>query len=952
MLTTTGHRLPGAPGRLVAETAAWGALIVLVAIGYVVAGTSGFFATIGGRAFAATADSLNAGGFDNQLGSLSLLIVFVLAGAGLFIPQKILASKGPVARKLALSIAAVIEAGLLIVLSLAPSAWLTWVTALFLGAVVGLLLSINPFTNEKPWRRVGIPAAVLVFIAFSFQIIGGSAAGTQALGWMSLLVGIAMAVGAVIIFLTPERALHAESATTGAFPSIKARVARPAATIRTPWVCIALFAVLGTTVILAQPTAVEHSFGQAGFALMIAACLVGWAIGFEMGPTFAPGMSRPRVSAFALTVSGILLIATGSISELSGKVVLSAVIAFLVGVGVRSQPYDFSRRIGAVGGATVALILNSIDFGFTIPVGSAMEWLLAPSDVAFAILGLAALVAGIIGLFIFDPHGLQGLSVDIVHGFRPPSTAENGAHGGIGNSVERLGAGFFIAVEGGDGSGKSTQIKKISRILADDGHNVEATREPGGTELGRRIRSVLFDSEPPSPRTEALLFAADRAHHVASLVDPSLDGGHIVITDRYIDSTIAYQAAGRNFDPKTILALSKWATQGLVPHLTIVLDIDPEVAAARMGTRGENNYLDEEDQQFHQRVRQTYLSRAHKEPDRYVVLDASVSEDELTAEILTAIRTRLPQPVSSASASDTDISTGAAADVEAAGEQPSQAVAGGLSAEPDEIRASQPQDDESVEASAGPGEEADETLGTEAAPDADTASAAEAAVVSADEEAAAEDFTAEPGVRFVPLSGERFVPESAGRRESEERNDGVETERVDLGADLRRSSELDQSQTQGQFTAGDQSAEGYPLDEEPETAAEEAATTVLPARVNTSSSPSPDSEDSEDSEDGDDDGDLTDVIETHAAEEAQTRVITQAEPRSDDGSETGEDPRAENEAENESEDAQTTVLPVRSARQMSRERLQAQAEIERQARERLRKQRERNHQRFNNTEGS
>lgn len=922
MLTTTGHRLPGAPGRLVAETAAWGALIVLVGISYVVAGTSGFFATIGGRAFTAMGDSLGAGGFDNQLGSLSLLIVFVLAGAGLFIPQKILTSKGPAARKLALSIAAVVEAGLLIVLSLAPSAWLTWVTALFLGAVVGLLMSINPFRNEKPWRRVGIPAAVLVFVAFAFQLMGGSAAGTQALGWTSLLVGIAMAIGAVIIFLTPERALHAESATTGAFPSTKARVSRPAATIANPWVCIALFAVLGTTVILAQPSAVEHSFGQAGFALMIASCLVGWAIGFEMGPTFAPGMSRPRVSAFALTVSGILLIATGAINELSGKVVLTAVIAFLVGIGVRSQPYDFSRRIGAVGGAVVALVLNAIDFGFTIPVGSAMEWLLPPSDVAFGVMGLAALVAGVIGLFIFDPHGLQGLSVDIVHGFRPPSATENGANDGIGNSAERLGAGFFIAIEGGDGSGKSTQIKRISQTLADEGHNVETTREPGGTELGRQIRSVLFDSEPPSSRAEALLFAADRAHHVASLVDPSLDAGSIVITDRYIDSTIAYQAAGRNFDPKTILALSKWATQGLVPHLTIVLDIDPETAAARMGKRGENNYLDEEDQQFHQRVRQTYLTRAHKEPARYVVLDASVSEDELTAEILTAVRTRLPRQLGSAAGTDAGTVTGAPTGAEAAERHPSEPVVGS------------------------PSEESYETSDEHAS--------------TADEEIARE-----PGVRFVPASNERFFPQSADRRESEERNDGVETERVDLGADLRDPDEQSEARpSQSDDAVSDDEAATTVLpahvsepESEPESGSEpelalesepesddEAATTVLPARGVTPSAPLADA-------DGDEDAVPTNEVPTPDSQEAETRVVGQSDQRGDDVTAARADAPSRGETGADDDDAATTVLPVRTARQMSRERLQAQAEIERQARERLRKQRERNHHRFNNPEG-
>ncbi|HJA60562.1 MAG TPA: dTMP kinase, partial [Candidatus Brevibacterium intestinavium] len=642
MLTTTGHRLPGAPGRLVTETAAWGALIVLVAISYVVAGTSGFLATVGGRAFITTAETISAGGFDNRMGSLSLLIVFALSCTGLFIPSKVFATRPPAVRKTALSISAIIEAALLIVLSLAPSAWLTWVAALFLGAVVGLLMSINPFTNEKPWRRVGIPAAVLVFVSCAFQILGGSAAGTQALGWMSLLVGIGMSIGSIIIFLTPERALHAETATTGAFPELKARVARPPEAISNPWVCIGLFAVLGATFILAQPTAVGHDYGQAGFALIIACCLVGWAIGFEMGPTFAPGMSRPRVSTFALLVSGVLLLATGAISELSGKVVLSAAIAFLVGIGVRAQPYDFSRRYGAVGGAALAIVINAFDLGGSVGVGASPDWVLAPSDVAYIIFGVAALVAGIIGLFTFDPHKLQGLSVDIVHGFRPPNQNDNAA-GGLGNSAERLGAGFFIAIEGGDGSGKTTQIKRISRALADDGYHVESTREPGGTELGTKIRSVLFDSDRPSTRTEALLFAADRAHHVASLVDPNLDEGNIVITDRYIDSTIAYQAAGRNFDEKTILALSRWATQGLVPHLTIVLDIEPEAAAERMGKRGQSNYLDEENQQFHQRVRQTYLSRAHKEPDRYVVLDASVGADELTERILEAIRRRLPQ---------------------------------------------------------------------------------------------------------------------------------------------------------------------------------------------------------------------------------------------------------------------------------------------------------------------
>lgn len=962
MLTTTGHRLPGAPGRLVTETAAWGALIVLVAISYVVAGTSGLVATVGGRAYTAMGESLSAGGFDNQMGSLSLLIVFALSCAGLFIPAKVFASRPPAVRKTALSVSAIVEAALLVVLSLAPSAWLTWVAALFLGAVVGLLMSINPFRHEKPWRRVGIPAAVLVFVSCAFQILGGSAAGTQALGWVSLLVGIGMAAGSVIIFLTPERALHAESATTGQFPELKARVARPAEAIANPWVCIGLFAVLGATFMLAQPTAIGHGYGQAGFALIIACCLVGWAVGFEMGPTFAPGMSRPRVSTFALLVSGVLLLATGAINELSGKVVLSAAIAFLVGIGVRAQPYDFSRRYGAVAGAGLALVINALDLGGTVEVGSSPDWILAPSDVAFLIFGIAALVAGVIGLFTFDPHRLQGLSVDIVHGFRPPSQPETAA-GGLGNSAERLGAGFFIAIEGGDGSGKTTQIKRISAALADDGYHVEATREPGGTELGTKIRSVLFDSDPPSSRTEALLFAADRAHHVASLVDPSLDAGNIVITDRYIDSTIAYQAAGRSFDEKTILALSRWATQGLVPNLTIVLDIEPEVAAERMGKRGDSNYLDDENQQFHQRVRQTYLSRAHKELDRYVVLDASVDADELTEQILAAIRARLPQTlVKRDTGTEAAPASTSNAEPDSGPERssvPIAAVAAGTVPDDDKDETSSP--DSSAEVDGAP-ETADDSVDSRDTADGSAEDDTDANDTD-ERDTRGEDEMHERGPRFVPASGDRFVPSAVTDAEAEI-SGAVPTKRVDLGADLREdptasASEEPSGATSAPGVAGEAADRDSENDEEElpsfleqkgaRRSDEDDATTVLPTHGTNSDAIIDDSDDA--------DGVPTDRIATD--EDAETRIVNRVDPedaetrvvhRADSSAEAGAVDADEDSAD--AGDAETTVLPVRSAREMSRERLQAQAEIERQARERLRRQRERSNRRFTNPEDS
>lgn len=845
MLTTAGHRLPGAPGRLVTETAAWGALIVLSGISYVVAGASGLGTTLTAGAFSQVSDVISSGDFDNRTGSVSLLVVLVLAAAGLFLPSTIVAGKGPAVRKIALGAGSIVLAALSIVLGFAPSAWLCWVASAVLGAVAGLLMSVSPFTNEKPWRRVGVPAALLVFISCGFQILGGAPAGTQALGWMSLLVGIALAAGAIIILLTPERALHAEANTTGAFPSVRSRISRPAETIANPWVCTALFAVLGTVFVLALPTSVENDFGQAGYALIVACALVGWAIGFEMGPTFAPGMSRPRVSAFALTVSGFLVIFAGVIDELSGKVVLSAVIAYLVGIGVRSQPYDFSRRVGAGIGGIVALGICILDLSAIVPLGVGDGWFLAPTEFAYGLVGIAALVGGIIGLFIFDPHGLQGLSVDIIHGFRPVSASETGSNGGVKVPTDRLGDGFFIALEGGDGSGKSTQIARVAAALADEGHTVESTREPGGTELGRKIRSVLFDStEPPSPRTEALLFAADRAHHVASLVDPSLAAGTIVITDRYIDSTIAYQAAGREFDPETIGALSRWATSGLIPNLTVVLDIDPEVASERMHGRDESNYLDGESQLFHQRVRQTYLAQAAKEPDRYVVVDASVTPDELTDAILTAVRPRLPKP-----------------------------LAVGPSAEPGDEYPSAPGAQPAPEPQAGSDEtDADVVAGASTDPNASCTEEAPTTVIGA---------------------GSASAPD-AGPVEEATEDEGVPTERIDLGADLHHPHDDDVA-----------AVEVRRAREAMSRAREEAATTAIPS---------------------DRGHEPTDDDPCDAA--------ASGEPVDFPG------------AAGTSDESETTVLPVTTARQASRRKLLAQSEIERQARERLRQQRERNRNRF------
>lgn len=195
--------------------------------------------------------------------------------------------------------------------------------------------------------------------------------------------------------------------------------------------------------------------------------------------------------------------------------------------------------------------------------------------------------------------------------------------------------GLFITLEGGDGSGKSTQSRALATWLRDAGRTVVETREPGGTDLGVELREIILHRRGyMAPRAEALLYAADRAHHIATLVRPALERGEVVLQDRYIDSSVAYQGAGRVLDPSEVRELSLWATEGLVPHLTVLLDLDPELGRERLdASRTRYDRLEAEQAEFHERVRQGYLALAAAEPDRWLVLDASLPVDELQSSI-------------------------------------------------------------------------------------------------------------------------------------------------------------------------------------------------------------------------------------------------------------------------------------------------------------------------------
>jgi dTMP kinase len=199
--------------------------------------------------------------------------------------------------------------------------------------------------------------------------------------------------------------------------------------------------------------------------------------------------------------------------------------------------------------------------------------------------------------------------------------------------------GLFVTLEGGDGAGKTTQSRLLEEWLVRAGREVVRTREPGGTEVGVLVRDiVLHHRGEVSPRAEALLYAADRAHHIETLVRPALARGAVVIQDRYLDSSVAYQGAGRVLDAGEIRDLSLWAAEGLLPDVTVLLDLDPAVGRARRDADDKPfDRLESERDDFHSRVRTAFLGLAEAEPGRFLVLDASRHADELA----TDIRTRL-----------------------------------------------------------------------------------------------------------------------------------------------------------------------------------------------------------------------------------------------------------------------------------------------------------------------
>lgn len=396
--------------------------------------------------------------------------------------------------------------------------------------------------------------------------------------------------------------------------------------------------------------------GDAAFYLLFGAIFIGLAIGIGLGPMIVKEMSRRRWFGMSIVLASAAVMTLSFAIHLSmammGAVLVGAGagMAFLAGTTLLGGEIadEVRGRVFAVVqiGTRLVLILAIALSSLLAGVGGSRRFEIANLGISISSTRLLLLAAGLAGIFagisafgqMDDKKGVPVLA-DLwgsVRG-RPLTPAE-----------PFVSAGLFVVFEGGEGAGKSTQLALLAARLRDQGRDVVVTREPGATGIGERIRSLLLGqpgAEVPSPRAEALLYAADRAHHVATVVRPALARGAVVVSDRYIDSSLAYQGAGRTLPVDEVSWLSSWATGGLKPDLVVLLDIDPHTGLSRVAVRsGATDHLEAESVSFHERVRYAFLDLAATDPKHYLVLDAARPADEIADEVARRITELLGTP--------------------------------------------------------------------------------------------------------------------------------------------------------------------------------------------------------------------------------------------------------------------------------------------------------------------
>ena len=417
--------------------------------------------------------------------------------------------------------------------------------------------------------------------------------------------------------------------------------------------------------------------GSAGWGAVFSAIFIGLAAGMFLGLRILRGFSRRRLFGLSIVGAGVPLVLIGLIPNLVIVFLLVIILGAFAGIAyvtgytivgtevddeTRGRTFAFLQSGIRVILFTVIAASPFIAAGFTALVhGITGGNTLRIAHIDYEAVGynfvllLSAVIAvwfGVVSYQQMDDRRGVPLRADLAAALRGEPFVPAPAHpNGSAQAAPRRG--MLIAFEGGEGAGKTTQARLLAIWLREQGYDVVATQEPGATKMGMRLRALLLDTAHAglSPRAEALMYAADRAEHVESVIAPALERGTIVVTDRYVDSSIAYQGRGRNQPVGEVAALNRWATGDLEPDLTILLDLPPEAGLGRRSVSADR--LEAEPADFHERVREGFLAQAQANPGRYLVLDASRTPAALSTQIQDRLRDLLPDPVPPTTEHDT-----------------------------------------------------------------------------------------------------------------------------------------------------------------------------------------------------------------------------------------------------------------------------------------------------------
>ncbi|GAA2301825.1 dTMP kinase [Nonomuraea roseoviolacea subsp. roseoviolacea] len=413
------------------------------------------------------------------------------------------------------------------------------------------------------------------------------------------------------------------------------------------------FAAGGAVVGVAKIYVIALGGGDAAYGVVFGAVFVGMALGMFFGLRLLSELSRRRLFGLAITVAGLVLVAIALIHNLAIVVMLTVVLGACAGIAwiigytliglevqdaMRGRTFSFLQSTARVTLLLVVAVANPLAalFGEHRFDAGELSYRFDGSNLVLLLGGALAVVVGFLALRHMDDRKGVPLSDDLIAAVRGERFRTEG-----GEDMP----GLFIAFEGGEGSGKTTQSRMIAIWLRDQGYDVVQTREPGSTKTGMRLRAILLDAAERglSPRAEALMYAADRSEHVEKVIRPALRRGAIVVCDRYVDSSLAYQGAGRALDSEDVARVNSWATGGLLPDLTVLIDTPPSIGLTRLG--GAADRIESEPLEFHERVRKEFRALAAASPERYLVVDGTLTPEEITRAIQDRVHGILPDPV-------------------------------------------------------------------------------------------------------------------------------------------------------------------------------------------------------------------------------------------------------------------------------------------------------------------